>query len=74
MPIHHSIRSRRRELGLTQEDLAARMEQYLPTIQWTWVTISKIERGLRRVKAEEIAAFARALECRVTTLLDPIPD
>lgn len=71
MPAHLRIKARREIMQLSQEQLAERLRPYWPGI--TFHTISKIERGVRIVKADELPLLAAALECHETDLLDPKP-
>ncbi len=59
-----SIRKRRTQLGLTQQELARRAGFSVAQ------TISAIERGERDVKAVELAAIAQALYCALTDLFE----
>jgi transcriptional regulator with XRE-family HTH domain len=68
MPAHEKIRRRRLELGLSLEQLSARIVPHLPVM--TKKVLSKIENNGRRVLADEVPYFARALECRPDDLLD----
>jgi transcriptional regulator with XRE-family HTH domain len=60
-----TIRKRREELGLTQENLAEKAE-----LHWTYV--SGIERGVRNVTILELFNIARALNLRVRDLVDDL--
>lgn len=68
MPTRDRIRDRREQLNLTQRELADRLNRWFPT--WDWSIISKIERGVRTLKADELPYIAIALECSVLDLLD----
>lgn len=57
----HAIRTRRRELGLSQEELAERAGLHR-------TYIADIERGERNVSLENIAKLALALQLRVSEL------
>lgn len=70
MPSHERIKQRREKLGLTKVQLAKRIKMYLPGIDDS--DISKIERGRRKVRADELPYFALVLECDVLDLLDPL--
>lgn len=70
MPSKDRILSRRMALGLSQGDLAERLRTWWPSC--TNLTVSKIERGLRNVRADELPWFAEALECSVVDLIDPL--
>jgi transcriptional regulator with XRE-family HTH domain len=69
MPAHRRILERRRKLQLTQEELAERLHN-LGQAGLDATIISKIERGVRALKADELPFFAAALECDVADLLD----
>lgn len=56
---------------MSQEELALSLRRWWPTVHRG--TISKIERGIRGVLADELAMFATALECDVADLVDPEP-
>jgi transcriptional regulator with XRE-family HTH domain len=56
------LRKRRTDLGLTQEELAARCERH-PT------EISRLERGVRDPRLSTLVLVARALETRPSALL-----
>jgi len=62
--ITENIRERRKELGLTQEDLAEKMG--LANHQ----TVSDIERGKRELKASELANIANVLNVSTSKLLE----
>lgn len=72
MPAHEYIRRRRRELRMTQEEVVALIKPYLP--YFTKPLMSKIERRVRAVKADEVPAFAKVLRCAITDLHDAIPE
>jgi transcriptional regulator with XRE-family HTH domain len=56
------VRARRRELGISQEELAARAE-----VHRTWV--SQLERGLSNVSIDNIARISDALDVPASELL-----
>jgi transcriptional regulator with XRE-family HTH domain len=56
-------RARRRELGLTQENLAERA-----TLHWTFV--GQVERGQRNITLHNIVRLADALEVNPAVLID----
>jgi len=56
------IRIRRKELGVSQSELAER-------IGISFQQVQKYERGTNRVSASTLLAIARALECPPTSLL-----
>jgi transcriptional regulator with XRE-family HTH domain len=60
-----TIRKRREELGMTQENLAEKAE-----LHWTYV--SGIERGVRNVTILKLSNIARALNLRVRDLVDDL--
>jgi 8-oxo-dGTP pyrophosphatase MutT (NUDIX family) len=63
------LRQRRKELDLTYKDLAARLERIgrpIPTLG-----LSRIERGERRVDADDLVALAIALDVFPASLLMP---
>ena len=57
-----TIKLRRKELGLTQPDVASRIEKSVPTI-------SKIEAGRHPLDIDTLSAVARALDTTLTRLL-----
>lgn len=57
------IMQRRRELGLTQEELADK-------VGVSQKTISKIENGLEELKITALAVIADALSCEITELIE----
>ncbi len=61
------IKQQRENLGLSQEQLAARLRLY--GIEMGQKTISRIETGLRVVPDYELLWFARALETTSSWLL-----
>lgn len=58
------VRERRRQLGITQQELAQRANLGLPQI------VSAIELGEREIKASELFALARALHCNPNALFE----
>lgn len=56
------LRARRKELGLTLEDVAERAEM-------NWSYIAQVERGERNVSIDNMAALAEALEVALRDLL-----
>ena len=58
-----AIKSKRLELGLSQEELAARADLHR-------TYISDVERGARNVSLESIAKLAQALEMTVSALFE----
>lgn len=71
MPSKDHIKQHRDNLGLSQQDLAERIREWWPTVEWT--VISKIENGRRHVLADELPMFAIALQCSVENLVDELP-
>jgi len=58
-----NIRARRLALGLTQEELAARVGYRSKS------SVNKIELGTRGVRSEDVGTFARALETTPAALM-----
>jgi transcriptional regulator with XRE-family HTH domain len=71
MTAHSRIRQRRLELGMTQAELIERIQEIMTG--FNRFQLSKLERGVRVVRSEELPIFAAALECDYETLLGPIP-
>jgi transcriptional regulator with XRE-family HTH domain len=65
-----NLRVARSRLGIEQESVAARMRA-LGYTSWKRQTVSKVERGDRRLLAEEIPALAIVLCTAVAALLEP---
>ena len=66
------IRERRKQLGLTQNDVAARLQ--LAGLEGiNQATVSKVENGTRRVYDYEVHAYAGALHVTADWLLDGAP-
>jgi len=65
-----NIRAARSRADLTQEDLGARMRA-LGHAAWLYQTVGNVERGRRRVTAEEVAALALALDTTIPALAAP---
>lgn len=61
-----AVRSRRSQLGMTQEELAERADLHR-------TYISDIERAARNLSLESISKLARALEMSVAALFTPAP-
>lgn len=57
--------------GVSQDELALALRKWWPTVHRG--TISKIERGVRSVAADELPLFAAALACDIAELVDPEP-
>lgn len=62
--IGERIKTRREELGLTQQELADRMGYTSRT------TINKIEAGINDISQSKVVAFAKALETTVAYLME----
>lgn len=62
------IRQRRAELGLTQEDLAARMQVRGHSSMY-YSRVAEIEVGKRYVRPAELIGFSRVLRIPITWLL-----
>lgn len=69
LTVSENIAQLRTRSGLTLRQLANRMKSAGRPVSHT--TISQIEAGSRRVTADELVAFAAALEVSPTTLLMP---
>jgi 8-oxo-dGTP pyrophosphatase MutT (NUDIX family)/transcriptional regulator with XRE-family HTH domain len=63
-----NIRAARSRADLSQQDLAARMQR-LGYSAWLYQTVGNVERGKRRVTAEEILALALALGTTISALM-----
>lgn len=68
-----NIRAARRRLDINQQRLAERMRA-LGHAAWVHQTVGNVEKGKRRVTAEEILGLAFALETTVATLMAPTGD
>ena len=69
----HYIKEWRKSRGLTQKQLADRMERE-PGIQlMSYVTVSNIERGEQSPTLEQLSAFAEALNTTVSMLVEHHP-
>jgi transcriptional regulator with XRE-family HTH domain len=62
-----NIRAARSRADLSQEDLAERM-QHLGYSAWLYQTVGNVERGKRRVTAEELLGLALCLEVSIPAL------
>mgnify|MGYP003646461461 CR=1 FL=1 len=69
----HYIRLWRKSRGLTQKQLAERMEREPGEQLMSYVTVSNIERGDQSPTLEQLTAFAEALEVSVPDLLENDP-
>ena len=65
-----NVRAARSRAGLQQEPLAARMRA-LGYSAWLRQTVANVEKGKRRVSAEEIFALAEALDTTIAALMAP---
>ena len=70
----HYIRSWRKARGLTQKQLAERMEKEPGEQLMSYVTVSNIERGDQSPTLEQLNAFALALDVSVSDLIDNDPN
>lgn len=70
----HYIRSWRKSRGLTQKQLAERMEREPGEQLMSYVTVSNIERGDQSPTLEQLSAFAEALEVSVSDLIENDPN
>lgn len=71
MTIGKRIRRRRKELGMTQEELAKKMGYADRS------AICMVEAGKRDISWENVCKYAKALQCSPSYLMawsDPIPD
>jgi transcriptional regulator with XRE-family HTH domain len=68
-----NIRAARSRLGVNQEVLASRM-QSLGYSAWLRQTVANVEKGRRRVTAEEIFGLAYALETSIGALMQATAD
>lgn len=70
----HHLRAWRKKRGLTQKQLAERMEKEPGEQLMSYVTVSNIERGDQSPTLEQLQALAIALDVTVTMLIDNDPD
>jgi len=65
------VRERRRQLGLEQDELCARVADATGG-SWNpaWQDVSRIENGASTVTDLEVIALAAALDCTALSLLD----
>lgn len=68
-----NVRAARARKGLDQEPLAARMRA-LGYPAWRRQTVASVEKGNRRLTAEEIVALALALQTTIGALMEPAAD
>jgi 8-oxo-dGTP diphosphatase len=71
--LRRNIRSLRGRAGLNQGLVVERMRA-LGYTSWHRQTMGNVERGERRVTAEEIFGLAVALETTIAALMSPLPD
>lgn len=71
--IVQNLRAARARKGLEQRDLVERMRA-LGVTNWHRQTLSRVERGERRLLAEEIFALALALETSISALMGNLGD
>lgn len=67
-----NVRAARARLGIKQAIVARRMRRF--GFDWYQQTVGAVERGDRRLSAEEVAALAFCLRTRLAMLLEPPPD
>jgi transcriptional regulator with XRE-family HTH domain len=67
--IGRAVLAGRQKAGILQEELSERLAKM--GLNWSRVTISKVERGERSVRATEIPAVAQALDMEVSDLFTP---
>ena len=65
-----NVRAARARAGLGQEMAAARMRA-LGYTEWRYQTVGAVERGKRRLTAEEVMALAQVLETNLVALMSP---
>lgn len=65
-----NMRAARARRGLEQEPVAARMRA-LGFSAWRRQTVAAVEKGARRLTAEEVLGLALALETRLFSLVEP---
>ncbi|MBR9807421.1 MAG: helix-turn-helix transcriptional regulator [Alphaproteobacteria bacterium] len=70
----HYIKEWRKKRGLTQGQLAERMESEPGEPLMSHVTVSNIERGVQSPTLEQLYAFAEALNVSVSMLVGNNPD
>jgi transcriptional regulator with XRE-family HTH domain len=68
-----NVRTARTRRELNQDVLAARMKA-LGYDEWIRQTVSNVEKGKRRLTAEEVFGLSVALDVSVTSLMFPGPD
>jgi transcriptional regulator with XRE-family HTH domain len=65
-----NVKAARTGAGLDQNELAERMRS-LGFSEWRFQTVGNVERGKRRLAAEELLGLALALETTIQHLVDP---
>lgn len=70
----HYIKEWRKQRGLSQKQLAERMESEPGELLMSHVTISNIERGSQSPTLEQLYAFSEALDVPVSKLVENNPD
>lgn len=73
MPQKHYIKEWRKKRGLTQQQLAERMESEPGELLMSHVTVSNIERGTQSPTLEQLHAFSVALDVPVSALIEDNP-
>jgi transcriptional regulator with XRE-family HTH domain len=68
-----NVRAARSRKGLQQDQAAARMHA-LGYESWVRQTVANVEKGKRRITAEEIFGLAYALETSMSALMSPTDD
>lgn len=68
-----NVRAARGRAGIEQETAAARMRA-LGFEGWVRQTVSKVERGERKVMAEEVPALAYVLQTTISRLMAPLDE
>jgi transcriptional regulator with XRE-family HTH domain len=71
--IMRNVRAERARKGLEQRDLVERMRA-LGCANWHRQTLSRVERGERRLVAEEVFALAIALQTSIPALMGNLGD
>ena len=67
-PIGNKIKAARKNLGLTQDQVSARLQTEGCDISRG--TLAKIELGIRKLKASEVSAFVKVLNLDYKDLLE----
>ena len=70
MSLAERLKLRREDIGLTQEDLAFKIKELLPSDKFSRVTVSNIELGLQQsVKDRVLLAIVEVLQCSPSWLV-----